>query len=79
MQAAADVLKELGVDVTVDTCVVVTPIVKAPAGGILMTNSGKFAHYTPGNIGFDVVFGSLEECVRSAAVGKVWRDKELWT
>lgn len=71
-------LKELGVDVTVDTCVVVTPIVKAPAGGTLMTNSGKFAHYTPGNIGFDVVFGSLEECVRSAAIGKVWRDRGLW-
>ena len=71
-------LKALGVAVVVDTCVVVTPIVKASAGGTLMTNSGKFAHYTPGNIGFDVVFGSLAECVRSAAIGRVWRDKELW-
>ncbi|MFT5193803.1 MAG: putative aconitase [Candidatus Promineifilaceae bacterium] len=71
-------LKSLGVDVVVDTCVVVTPIIKATAGGILMTNSGKFAHYTPGNIGFDVVFGSLEECVRSAANGTVWRNEELW-
>lgn len=72
-------LKALGVTVVVDTCVVVTPIVKASAGGTLMTNSGKFAHYTPGNIGFDVIFGSLQECVRSAAVGRVWRDKGLWT
>ncbi|MEM8862284.1 MAG: aconitase X catalytic domain-containing protein [Chloroflexota bacterium] len=71
-------LKSLGVTVVVDTCVVVTPIVKASAGGTLMTNSGKFAHYTPGNIGFDVIFGSLKECVRSAAVGRVWRDQELW-
>ena len=70
-------LKALGVDVVVDTCVVVTPIVRA-RGGTLMTNSGKFAHYTPGNIGFDVVFGSLEECVRTAASGTVWRDKGLW-
>ncbi|MFK7805409.1 MAG: aconitase X [Anaerolineae bacterium] len=72
-------LKELGVDVVVDTCVVVTPIVKANAGGTLMTNSGKFAHYTPGNIGFDVIFGSLKECVRSAAIGSVWRNPNLWS
>ncbi|MCB9435148.1 MAG: aconitase X catalytic domain-containing protein [Ardenticatenaceae bacterium] len=70
-------LKELGVAVVVDTCVVVTPIVRA-RGGTLMTNSGKFAHYTPGNIGFSVIFGSLEECVRSAAQGQVWRDEGLW-
>jgi hypothetical protein len=24
------------------------------------------------------VFGSLEECVRSASLGRVWRDPELW-
>ena len=43
-----------------------------------MTNSGKFAHYTPGNTGLEVVFGSLEECVLSAAAGRVERDPELW-
>jgi predicted aconitase len=43
-----------------------------------MTNSGKFAHYSPGNIGLQVVFGSLLECVRSAALGRVWRDEGLW-
>ncbi|MEM7801611.1 MAG: aconitase X catalytic domain-containing protein, partial [Chloroflexota bacterium] len=69
--------KGLGIDVVVDTCVVVTPIVKARSG-TLMTNSGKFAHYTPGNIGFQVIFGSLEECVRSAHAGRVWRDEGLW-
>lgn len=70
-------LQTLGVRVVVDTCVVVAPIVRAK-GGVLMTNSGKFAHYTPGNIGMQVVFGSLEECVRSASVGVVWRDGALW-
>ena len=73
-----DELRDLGVRVIVDTCVVVTPIVRSAAGGNLMTNSGKFAHYTPGNIGFQVIFGSTEECVRSAAQGKVWRDGSLW-
>ncbi|MFO7663313.1 MAG: aconitase X [Chloroflexota bacterium] len=70
-------LRALGVQVIVDTCVVVTPIVRA-RGGVLMTNSGKFAHYSPGNIGLQVVYGSLEECVRSAAAGAVWRDGTLW-
>ena len=71
-------LRAAGVQVIVDTCVVVTPIVRA-RGGVLMTNSGKFAHYSPGNIGLQVVYGSLEECVRSAAAGEVWRDASLWT
>ena len=66
-----------GVQVIVDTCVVVTPIVRSQ-GGVLMTNSGKFAHYSPGNIGLQVVYGSLEECARSAAAGEVWRDTSLW-
>ncbi len=70
-------LRAAGVQVIVDTCVVVTPIVRAREG-VLMTNSGKFAHYSPGNIGLQVVYGSLEECVRSAAAGEVWRDKSLW-
>lgn len=70
-------LEAAGVQIVVDTCVVVTPIVRAREG-VLMTNSGKFAHYAPGNIGFQVVFGSLEECVRSAALGRVWRDEGLW-
>lgn len=70
-------LQAAGVRLVVDTCVVVAPIVRARRG-TLMTNSGKFAHYTPGNIGLQVIFGSLEECVRSAAAGQVWRDRALW-
>jgi len=73
-----DRLRHAGVQIIVDTCVVVTPVVRA-RGGVLMTNSGKFAHYSPGNIGLQVVYGSLEECVRSAALGEVWRDALLWT
>lgn len=67
-----------GVEIVVDTCVVVTPILPA-AGGVLMTNSGKFAHYTPANTGYDVVYGSLEDCVHSAATGRVIRDEDLWS
>lgn len=70
-------LVDLGIRIVVDTCVVVTPIVRARSG-TLMTNSGKFAHYTPGNIGLDVVYGSLQECVESAARGAVWREQDYW-
>lgn len=77
-QGALERLRGIGVRVVVDTCVVVAPILRTPAGGVLMTNSGKFAHYAPGNVGFDVVFGSLAECVRSAHAGRLWRDPELW-
>jgi predicted aconitase len=70
-------LRNLGVQVVVDTCVVVTPIVRAK-DGVLMTNSGKFAHYTPGNIGLAVVYGNLADCVASAHSGEITRRGVLW-
>ena len=47
-------LESCGVVVVADTCVVVTPILPDLASGVLMTNSGKFAHYAPGNTGYGV-------------------------
>jgi hypothetical protein len=66
-----------GVTIVTDTCTYVTPIMRAQ-GGLVMTNSGKWAYYAPGTLGVQVVFGSLAECVRSAADGKVWRDPDVW-
>ena len=63
-------LEAAGVTIVADTCVVVTPILPALSGGVLMTNSGKFAHYAPGNTGYGVLYGSLAECVESAVAGK---------
>ncbi len=59
-----------GVVVVADTCIVVTPILPA-ATGVLVTNSGKFAHYTTANTGFEVVFASLRDCVESAVEGRL--------
>ena len=70
-------LKSLGVTVIVDTCVVVTPILRGRSG-VLMTNSGKFANYSPGTVNHAVVYGSLEDCVRSARAGRVQVDASLW-
>jgi hypothetical protein len=63
-------LEALGIVVVADTCVVVTPILAEMAGGVLMTNSGKFAHYAPGNTGYAVLYGSLADCIESALTGK---------
>ena len=71
-------LRDAGVEIVVDTCVVVTPILP-PKDGVLMTNSGKFAHYTPATTGYGVVYGSLEDCVRSAVRARVTRDEGLWS
>jgi predicted aconitase len=80
MEASGDaaLLAEAGVEIVVDTCVVVTPILPA-AGGVLMTCSGKFAHYGPSNTGYEVVYGSLEDCVASAVAGRVVRDEAVWS
>jgi predicted aconitase len=64
--------KALGLIPVVDTCTYITPILERLDGAV-MTNSGKWAHYAPGNIGVQVAFGSLEDCVRSAAAGCVTR------
>ncbi|MBL8834909.1 MAG: aconitase X catalytic domain-containing protein [Alphaproteobacteria bacterium] len=71
-------LEACGVILVVDTCVVVAPILPA-RGGLLMTNSGKFAHYTPANTGYDVAYGSLADCVASALAGRLVRDESLWS
>ncbi len=76
-QGRTEAMKSAGVRFVTDTCVVVTPIMPDPPG-VLMTDSGKFAHYTPGNTGYGAIFGSTEECVESAIAGRVVRDNNLW-
>lgn len=71
-------LEAAGVLFVVDTCVVATPILPEIAGAVLMTNSGKFAHYAPGNTGYEVRYGSLGECVESAVAGRLVREARAW-
>ena len=65
-----DLLENAGVTVIVDTCTYVTAIL-SPDWKNVMTNSGKWAHYAPGNINVNAVLGSLAECVASARAGQV--------
>ena len=68
-------LEAAGVQIVVDTCTYVTPILGADVR-VAMTNSGKWAHYAPANLGVAVVLGSLAECVASARAGRVVLDPE---
>jgi predicted aconitase len=70
-------LRQFGGSITVDTCILTTPMLP-PEIKILMTNSAKYAYYAPGLLNTQVVFGSLEDCVRSAVQGHVLRDHSLW-
>src|SRR5271170_2722243 len=58
----------------VDTCTYVTAILERLDGAV-MTNSGKWAHYAPSNIGVEVAFGSLDDCLASAAARRVTRER----
>lgn len=61
-----------GFRILTDTCVYATTAL--PAGdGVIMTNSGKMAHYGPGNLGAPVGFGTLADCLASAVAGRVVR------
>lgn len=70
-------LETFGARVTADTCIVVAPLVR-PDARVLMTNSAKYAHYGPGLLGVDSVFGTTEECVESAIAGKIVRHASPW-
>jgi predicted aconitase len=63
---------EFNLVIVVDTCTYITAILER-LDGVVMTNSGKWAHYAPGNIGVQVAFGAMEDCVASAAAGRVVR------
>jgi predicted aconitase len=70
-------IEAFGGKLTVDTCILATPMLPKSIK-TLMTNSAKFAYYSPGLLGTKVVFGRLEDCVRSAIEGRVVRDESLW-
>jgi hypothetical protein len=62
-------LEEAGVSIVTDTCTYITPILD-PAVRVVMTDSAKWAYYAPANLGIDVVYGSMAECVEAAVTGR---------
>ncbi len=72
------VLEDSGIQIVTDTCTYIAPVL-AEVTGPVMTDSGKWAYYAPGNMGVDVVYGSTEDCVASALAGRVFRDEAVWS
>jgi hypothetical protein len=70
-------LEAFGGRITVDTCILATPMLPKSVRR-LMTSSGKYALYSPGLLGVEVAYGSLEECVLSAVEGRVTRAPSPW-
>lgn len=70
-------LEAFGAQLTVDTCILTSPMLPAEIK-YLMTNSAKFAYYSPGLLGKQISFGSLEDCVRSAVEGRILREESAW-
>jgi predicted aconitase len=71
-------LERPGVQLVTDTCTYITPIIAAEPDTVVMTNSAKWAWYAPATIGVEVAFGSLADCLASAAAGEVARHRPAW-
>jgi hypothetical protein len=68
-----------GVQVVPDICwCSISEPVFPPEARVLMTNSGKYAHYAPGLSGRAVRFGSLADCADSAITGTAPSHPPSW-
>jgi len=72
-------LAKAGVQVIPDICwCSITEPVFPREAKVLMTNSGKYAHYANGLTGRSVRFGSLDDCARAACTGHAETGLPLW-
>ena len=66
------VLHDFGIEFIYDTCwcmILDAPIIPLNPLGIIMTNSGKYAHYGPGLTNRRFRFGSMYDCIYAARYG----------
>lgn len=70
-------LDAFGGRITVDTCPLASPMLPERIK-CLMTNSAKYAYYSPGLLNTEVTYARLEDCIRSAVEGRVIRDETIW-
>lgn len=72
-------LEQFGVQFITDTCwcMIAEPVIPR-AAEVIMTNSGKYAHYGPGLTGRRYYFGSLAACVETACHGFHMGEKPQW-
>lgn len=73
-----EALEAFGARVAVDSCILTMPMLESKTKR-LMTNSAKYAYYSPGLLGTSVAFGTLAACVESAVQGRVVASEAPWT
>lgn len=66
----AESLADFGARVVTDTCTYLLPATISRSGAVV-TNSAKYAHYGPGNVGRTTALMSLERCMRCAEQGVI--------
>lgn len=67
----ASTLRMAGVRLLRDLCwCSISEPVLPPSARVILTNSGKYAHYGPGLTGRQMRFGSLADCARAAVTGQ---------
>jgi hypothetical protein len=72
-------LRRAGVTLVPDLCwCSISEPVFPPSARVLMTNSGKYAHYAPGLSGRAVRFGSLADCAEAAVTGRAPAGPPVW-
>lgn len=75
----ADALRASGVRLVPDLCwCSISEPVFPPSARVLMTNSGKYAHYAPGLCEREVRFGNLAMCAQAAATGHASAGSPHW-
>ncbi len=75
----AEGLRHLGVTLVADTCwCMITEPVFPPSARVVLTNSGKYAHYGPGLSGREVRFGGLADCAEAAVSGQSEGAAPVW-
>lgn len=62
------IIEKAGAKITSDTCMIVSPT-ELWHFKTIMTDSGKCAYYSPTQVQSQVIFGSIEECVKGAVKG----------
>jgi len=69
-----DKLEAFGMEFINDTCwcmLLDPPIIPNEKSGVILTNSGKYAHYGPGLTKRRFRYGSLKMCIEAARTGRV--------
>lgn len=61
-------LADAGVKMLLDGCILNFPLT-GWSFDVILTNSGKMAHYAPGHTGAKVILGGVEACVEAAVTG----------